>query len=126
VDQAGEKGVRCEYEDENGGHSWHWLAAPDVQLKEWLGSGARREHLNTSNCDGSASPRCRHLSMRAMSNIARGSLTTTRLLFDRNDMDLRLHIVPESLLAAMWLQCARALTENPQFKRCEHFGKWFG
>jgi hypothetical protein len=33
--------------------------------------------------------------------------------------------VPQTLLAAIWFQCARVLTDRPKFKQCEHCGKWF-
>ncbi|HWF84026.1 MAG TPA: hypothetical protein VG222_04240, partial [Vicinamibacterales bacterium] len=31
----------------------------------------------------------------------------------------------DTLLGAMWLQCARVLSDNPTFKACEHCGKRF-
>ena len=36
-----------------------------------------------------------------------------------------LHIVPTSLLSAMFLQVARELTERVEFRRCQHCQQWF-
>jgi hypothetical protein len=38
---------------------------------------------------------------------------------------MTLRIVPETLIGAMWFQCARALTLNPSFRACRNCGKWF-
>jgi len=38
---------------------------------------------------------------------------------------MTLRIVPETLLAALWFQCARVLTLNPTFRACMNCGKWF-
>jgi hypothetical protein len=54
-----------------------------------------------------------------------GTSTSVRVLVDGDRDLMSLHIVPDTLLAAMWLQCARVLTENPTFKACENCGKWF-
>jgi hypothetical protein len=47
------------------------------------------------------------------------------VVFDIDKGAMTLHVTPRSLLGAMWLQCARALTSNPTFRQCEHCGKWF-
>ena len=51
-------------------------------------------------------------------------LRSQGLLNDIKD-GMMLHIVPDTLLAARWLQCARVLTDNRTFKACERCGKWF-
>ena len=61
----------------------------------------------------------------AMSGAEGGTMTSVRVLINVPEDRMMLHIVPDSLLAAMWLQCARALTETPTFKGCENCGKWF-
>jgi hypothetical protein len=53
------------------------------------------------------------------------SLTSVRILLNTDRDVMRLHLVPDTLLAAMWLQCARVLTENVTFSDCQHCGKWF-
>jgi hypothetical protein len=57
--------------------------------------------------------------------IHQRSSTSAQVLFNHERRDMTLHIVPSTLVAAMWLQCARVLTLNPQFKSCDHCGKWF-
>jgi hypothetical protein len=64
----------------------------------------------------------------AMSNVderRRQSLTSARVLLSPERGSFRLHVVPDTLLAAMWLQCARVLTENVTNRTCEHCKKWF-
>jgi hypothetical protein len=55
----------------------------------------------------------------------REALVSTRILFNHERKDMALHVVPRSLLAAIWLQCARVLTLNPEFRQCHNCGKWF-
>jgi hypothetical protein len=54
-----------------------------------------------------------------------GHQSTARVLFDVDRKEMSLHLVPRTLLGAMWLQCARALTLNPIFRSCQHCGRWF-
>jgi hypothetical protein len=61
----------------------------------------------------------------AMHSGDRGTSSSVRVLMNHIKDGMMLHIVPDSLLAAMWLQCARVLTDNPTFKACERCGKWF-
>lgn len=48
-----------------------------------------------------------------------------RILFNHEEEGFTQHVAPRTLLAALWFQCARVLTEHPEFKKCEHCGKWF-
>ena len=73
-------------------------------------SGWAQEHINAAMSDSGAE---------------RQALTSARVILNTDRNALRLHIIPDTLLAAMWLQCARVLTENPTFKVCGHCGKWF-
>jgi hypothetical protein len=51
--------------------------------------------------------------------------TSARVLLAPDRDKMVLHIVPHNLLGAMWLQCARVLTENTSFRQCEQCLKWF-
>lgn len=55
----------------------------------------------------------------------RETAVSARVLFNEPHGAFLIHIVPRSLLAAIWLQCARVLTVNPTFRACENCGKWF-
>ena len=119
-------GVR--YEDATEfGLGYAWVCSTKMELKEWLwkwglegrteadriirfASGWVQEHINTAMSE---------------SGPERQALTSARVILNTDRNALRLHIIPDTLLAAMWLQCARVLTENPTFKVCEHCGKWF-
>ena len=61
----------------------------------------------------------------AMSGSDKGTLTNARVLFETDSSRMSLHIVPRTLIGAMWLQCARVLTLHPTFKSCEHCSRWF-
>jgi hypothetical protein len=51
--------------------------------------------------------------------------TSTRFLYNRDDGRLSLHTVPDSLLAALWLQFARAVAVDGLEYPCKGCGKWF-
>jgi hypothetical protein len=48
-----------------------------------------------------------------------------RLLWDANRERLALYIVPEGLIGALWLQFARAVERDSQFRQCAECGIWF-
>jgi transposase-like protein len=48
-----------------------------------------------------------------------------RLLWDANRQRLGLYIVPEGLIGALWLQFARAVERDSQFRQCAECGIWF-
>lgn len=54
-----------------------------------------------------------------------GTNSSARVVFDQDRGRMTLRIVPETLIGAMWFQCARVLTLNPTFRACNHCGKWF-
>jgi hypothetical protein len=54
-----------------------------------------------------------------------GTTCSARVVFDQDREHMTLRIVPETLIGAMWFQCARVLALNPIFRACRHCGKWF-
>jgi hypothetical protein len=48
-----------------------------------------------------------------------------RLLWDAKRERLGLYIVPDSLIGALWLQFARAVERDSQFRQCAECGIWF-
>jgi hypothetical protein len=48
-----------------------------------------------------------------------------RLLWDANRERLGLYIVPAGLIGALWLQFARAVERDSQFRQCAECGIWF-
>jgi len=54
-----------------------------------------------------------------------GTNCSARVVFDQDREHMTLRIVPETLIGAMWFQCARVLALNPLFRACKHCGKWF-
>ena len=53
----------------------------------------------------------------------RGS--TNRLLWDPNYRRQRVHVVPTSLVAALWLQFAKAIEGDKEYRQCEQCNRWF-
>ena len=47
------------------------------------------------------------------------------LLWDTDRERLGLYIIPDSLIGALWLQLARAVERDSQFRRCAECGIWF-
>ena len=48
-----------------------------------------------------------------------------RLLWDPNYRRQRLHVVPTSLVAALWLQFAKAIEGDKEYRQCEQCSRWF-
>lgn len=51
--------------------------------------------------------------------------TSARMLWDREEGRLRLHLRPASLLGALWLQLAQAIDGNADYRRCRVCAAWF-
>lgn len=49
-----------------------------------------------------------------------------QMLWDMAAKQLKLHLVPENLLGAMWLQLATAIDGDLDYRQCTTCGKWFG
>lgn len=48
-----------------------------------------------------------------------------RLAWDRSLTGLSLQFIPDSLIAALWLQFAQAISEDRGYRQCEECGTWF-
>lgn len=51
--------------------------------------------------------------------------TSPRILYIREEDRLEMRVVPKNLLGALWLQFARAVDGNRDFRRCRQCGQWF-
>ena len=51
--------------------------------------------------------------------------TKSRLLWDPHYRRQSLHVIPDSLIAALWLQFARAVEGDKQYRQCEQCKRWF-
>ena len=49
----------------------------------------------------------------------------TRLLYDTEVQSFGVHVVPTSLLGALWLQCALAIAGDRTYRRCASCQEWF-
>lgn len=54
-----------------------------------------------------------------------GGRVSPRLLWDHTQTRASLHIVPNSLIGALWLQFARAIDGDRSYRRCTECQKWF-
>ena len=50
---------------------------------------------------------------------------TNRLLWDPTYRTQRLHVVPTSLAAALWLQFAKTIEGDKEHRQCEQCNRWF-
>jgi len=50
---------------------------------------------------------------------------SNRLLWDPSYRRQSLHVVPESLVAALWLQFAKAIEGDKEYRQCEQCNRWF-
>lgn len=61
---------------------------------------------------------------RVVNEHLRGQLSPV-LGWDEHGSNLGLHVFPQSLIGALWLQFARAITGRKAYRRCEECGTWF-
>jgi hypothetical protein len=52
-------------------------------------------------------------------------VASPELRFDRDSRRLKLQIIPKTLLAAMWVQFARAIDTDKTYRRCKACTRWF-
>lgn len=107
------------------GEALEKLCAPNPELKGWLWKWGNEARDDNERLLRFASGWAQDIINKAMGNSDRGTSTSVRVLMNHVKDGMMMHIVPDTLLAAMWLQCARALTESPTFRACERCGKWF-
>ena len=105
--------------------SMEWICSGEPPLRSWLWQWGNQGRDDDERLIRFASGWAQKQINDAMGGSEKETATSVRILMNDEKDGMTLHIVPDTLLAAMWLQCARALTENPTFKACEHCGKWF-
>ena len=66
-----------------------------------------------------------HFYVQRAVSFAMEELVDVKLLWDSEDERGRLHLVPTSLLGALWLQFAQAITGNKDYRRCARCNTWF-
>lgn len=64
--------------------------------------------------------------VQAIVNEHLGSRVSPRILWDESSKgDWGLYFVPDSLVGAIWVQFAQAITENRDYRRCRQCDSWF-
>lgn len=81
------------------------------------------EHFRHLRRGDLVTPAVYHLQRRVNGQLHDGSVTA-RLLWDRDRTKLGVHVVPQSLLAALWLQFARAIDGERRYITCKICGRW--
>jgi len=113
-ERDGVYGLECEF-----------ICSSNPLFKPWLWKWGNKGGTQAEKLLRFASAWAQKQVNEAMTGNEDGTMTSVRVLIDGDKAGMMLHIVPDTLLAAMWLQCARVLTENPTFKACDNCGKWF-
>lgn len=117
-------GARYERREADGSGSVGWVTIAD-QHREFIWKWAMEADSDDAALTRIAQGWAQDQINSAMGNSDSGTLTSARVIFEIDRKRMALHISPDSLLAALWLQCARILTLNPTFKSCEHCRTWF-
>jgi hypothetical protein len=116
-------GARFDRKWANGAAHYAWITTPEFpksNLWEWIAEASSDEDARRR----AAQVWLQEELNKAMARDDDGrAATTTRVLFDLNRKRMGVHIVPRSLLAAMWFQCANALTGGLHFRNCAHCGR---
>jgi hypothetical protein len=114
-------GARYERDDEFLGHRWGGWFTVAGSLRPYIWDWATAADSDDESVIRFAKGWAQNEINTAISeNPEREALTHTRILFDSDRGRMMLRVVPDNLLGAMWLQCARALTDNPTLRECGH------
>jgi hypothetical protein len=119
-----EDGVRYEKPGPYGPHM-AWVCSSKNHLRPWLWTWGNAAPTDDERLLRFASGFAQEQINKVMSGTPTDARTSVRVLLNHEKDGMMVHIVPDNLLAAMWLQCARVLTDNPSFRACENCGKWF-
>ena len=92
-----------------------WKSMPADGLLELLPRNLHREDL--------IGPARIYLKKRL--NLRLSGRFTVKLVEDSPDGSLGIAIIPDSLIAGIWLQFAQAIEGNKQFRQCQVCGRWF-
>jgi hypothetical protein len=115
-------GIRYQREDDKFQH-WAWITVAKsmrAHLWDWAMKADSEDGAILRAAVGFAQQEINS----AVSSDA-NSMSTMRVVFDLDKERMALRVCPSSLLGAMWLQIARALTETKPFKQCEYCDGWF-
>ena len=124
---VGKNHVNYNYGDPSGAKGGATVAVAG-ELKEWLWDWATKAKTEREMLVRFAKGWVQKQINDGVSGKDRGaseSFTAARVLLNHETETMTLHVVPSTLLAALWLQCARVLTVNPTFKSCQHCKTWF-
>ena len=92
--------------------------------REWIAGVPRGNDARTRFMPGDlVRPALHHV--QSMINKRLRGRVSPRLLWDVEGTRLGLYIVPEGLIGALWLQFARAVERDSQFRKCAECGDWF-
>jgi hypothetical protein len=108
--------------------TWHssCLVTLEGQLREYLWTWATKADSDAEMLLRIARGWAQHEINEAIGGSKQpGTNSSLRVVFDQERDRMTIRIVPETLIGAMWFQCARVLTQNPTFRACKHCGKWF-
>jgi hypothetical protein len=126
--------IRWEH-DEEGQDSVSYISDPDYQAGATTASGhvAAEEPIASRRFHPERLARCRPgdlvrpalIYVQDAINVRLEGLAWPRLAWDAQGSRLGLRLVPETLLGAMWLQFALAVSGGKAFRRCAACGEWF-
>ena len=76
--------------------------------------------------NGSIAPVVRHYLRRALDAKLEKHSSAARILWiGQSQTELGIHVVPGSLIGALWLQFATAVAGDKQYRSCVNCGRWF-
>jgi len=118
------EGARLEHQ--RVGYGWLTVAGGDKTLRPWIWEWAQKAGSERERLLRIAHGWMQHEINDAMSapRHERSAMVSARILLNHERDAMALHLVPDSLLGAMWYQCARVLTADPTFRQCTHCKQW--
>lgn len=90
----------------------------------WIATEHEPEQLARFAPGGLVAPAMSYIQRLANRKLGEHGVTA-RLLWDQHRSRLNLHMVPSNLIGCIWLQFARAVDGNRDYRQCEECRKWF-
>jgi hypothetical protein len=94
------------------------------EVFDWIATDREPELLSQFRQGDLVMPALHYLQRHVNKKLADCGVTS-RLLWDRKYTRLSLYIVPNNLIGCLWLQFARAIDGDRQYRRCPDCRKWF-
>lgn len=106
---------------------WHDHAVEytTLRVRAWIATESHEPEMLARFVPGDLVGPALHYMQRAINKKLLTHAVAARMLWDSRYTRLSLHLVPTSLVGCLWLQFARAVDGDRDYRRCPDCRKWF-